>query len=195
MTYDIEQISISVDRKRKAFLQQAAVMLAVILCALAVIVTNFNNYATVTCIVIVIYIVFLFTKHCRKYDVKSLFSREIKGKNLKEHEYNTYGKATHIAARRVNMPHTYANKKAPPLRLNGTVYLELEDGNIKSISGLYKSHMDIYEYGDVLIKYRGTKFPIVVSREATKQPCPICGEINDSSSERCRICGLRIIKQ
>ena len=54
--------------------------------------------------------------------------------------------------------------------------------------------MDIYEDGDILVKYAGTRFPVIVSRDAKKQPCPICGEVNDESREECRVCGLGIVK-
>ena len=123
-----------------------------------------------------------------------LFTPEIKGRNIKEYEYAIHGNRQERIYRKGNMPHTFTNKKILPLRLNGTVYLKLDDGNIKSISGLYKSHMDIYEDGDILLKYAGTKFPIILSREVKKQPCPICGEVNDETRDVCRSCGLGIIK-
>lgn len=60
------------------------------------------------------------------------------------------------------------------------------------LRGLYKSHTDIYKDGDVLIKYAGTKYPIVASRDIDSQPCPICGEINRATDARCAHCGLSI---
>jgi hypothetical protein len=141
-------------------------------------------------------LILLLAATVKKYNARVLLSKEIRGKNIKEYEYGVHasGNAQGKIYRRVGIPLTHANRRASsPLRINGTVYLELENGNVTSISGLYKSHMDIYEDGDILVKYAGTRFPVVVSRDVYKQPCPICGEVNDKSRSECRTCGLSII--
>lgn len=194
MTYDTEKISISVKKRRIDFIKKAAALLSVLIASIIAIVINFNNYVSVICVLLILLSSALLAGYMRKFNVRLLFSKEICGKNKKEYEYRINGDKRNPIHSRGIVPHTYANRKSAPLRLNGTVYLELDDGSIKSISGLYKSHMDIYEEGDVLIKYAGTRFPIVLNRKVSIQPCPICGEVNDVSLDACRTCGLDIIK-
>ena len=129
-----------------------------------------------------------------KSEAKILLSRKITGKNIKEYEYGIQNDGQPPIFRWSNTPNTYANRKTHPRRLNGSVYLELDNGNVKEITGLYKSHIDIYEEGDILLKYAGTKYPVVLSRKIDIQPCPICGEVNDMSADACQSCGLGIIK-
>ena len=50
------------------------------------------------------------------------------------------------------------------------------------------------EGGRLVLQYAGTRFPIVVSRDVKRQPCPLCGEVNDKSLAECRGCGLGIVK-
>ncbi len=195
MLYDDEKIALLVAKKRRAFCKKLSIILFVIIASLVTVILNFNDYATVICLLIDIFLILTIPKLCKRYSVKILFSQEIKGRNVKEYEYGIHGDGQERIYRKGNMPHTFANKKILPLRLNGTVYLELDDGNITSISGLYKAHMDIYEDKDMLLKYAGTKFPIVIDREVKKQPCPICGEVNDYSQNECKSCKLSIVYQ
>ncbi len=195
MIYDAEEIAMRVDKKRKVFLKKIGIISFLIISALAVIILNLNDYATVLCVLAEIPLILSFARSFTKHGARTLFSREVSGKNLKEYEYNIYGYTQSRIYHRGIAPRTNVNRKNVPLRLNGTVYLELEDGNIVSLNGLYKSHMDIYEEGDILLKYAGTKFPIVINREVLRQPCPICGEVNDRSTDFCKACGLRIVKK
>ena len=195
MRYDDERISWIISDKRKAFKIRCGIILTLILTFLIVSVINISDYLTVLCSMLEFPLLFLLAMQIKKFDAKTLMSREVRGKNVKEYEYGIHGSSAERIYRRGNMPHTFTNKKILHPRINGTVYLELEDGNVTSISGLYKSHMEIYEDGDMLVKYAGTRFPIVVGRAVKKQPCPLCGEVNDSSRDACRVCGLAIIKK
>jgi hypothetical protein len=193
--YDDERISLIINDRRRSFKIRCGVILALMIVFLTVSIINVSDYLTVLCSMLEFPLLFLLAVEIKKFDAKTLMSGEIRGKNIKEYEYGIHGTSTDRIYRRGNMPHTFANKKILHPRINGTVYLELEDGNVTSISGLYKSHMEIYEDGDILVKYAGTRFPIVEGRAVKKQPCPICGEINDSSRDACRVCGLAIIKK
>ena len=195
MRYDDEKIKMLVNDKQKSFIQKAAFLTLLMLTALILCLVNFNDYVTVGCVLVLILLIFRVKKVIRSYNPKVLFCREITGKNRKEYEYAIQSDNRVRAFTKSNVPNTFANRKSAALRLNGTVYLELDDGSITSISGLYKSHMDIYEEGDTLIRYAGTKFPIVLDREVKKQPCPICGEVNDCSRDECGGCGLGIVRE
>ena len=194
MRYDEEKISWIVADKRRVFKIRFYIIAALMLGSLAVCIINISDYLSVLCAMIEFPLMLFLARLIKKHDARVLLSKEIRGKNIKEYEYAISGRPRTTVFRRANVAHTFANRASSPMRLNGTVYLELEDGNVTSISGLYKSHMDIYEDGDMLIKYAGTKFPIIVGREVKKQPCPICGEVNDSSRDACKACGLGIVK-
>lgn len=195
MRYDDEKISWIIAARRRAFKIRCIIISSAILSLLCVSVVNISDYLTVLCSILMLPLLFRLLRLIKKFDASTLMKGEIRGKNIKEYEYSISGSTGQARIyRRTAIPFSFANKKAPPLRLNGTVYLELEDGNVTSISGLYKSHMDIYEDGDILLKYAGTRFPIVVSRDVKKQPCPLCGEVNDKSLAECRGCGLGIVK-
>ena len=194
MRYDEEKISWIVSDKRKSFWHRAGFIISLMLISLVVCIINISDYLTVLFAFFEFPLMFLLARVIRKFNAKVLLGKRIEGKNIKEYEYAIHGERKDRIYRRGNMPHTFTNNKILPLRLNGTVYLELENGNITSISGLYKVHMDIYEDKDVLVRYAGTKFPIIVSRDVDRQPCPICGEVNDRSLDECRVCGLGILK-
>ena len=190
--YDLEKIHILVSEKRKrAIIRMAAVFAAmtvgIILCAI-----DFNDTATVIGGLMQPFGIILLLRIFKKYNGKILFGKEIRGINIKEHEYGIQGDGQARIYRRGNIPLSYANRKEPPRRINGNVYVRLDDGSIREISGVYKSHLDIYEDGDMLLKPAGTRFPVVLSRAAHRQPCPICGEVNDMSKNACRSCGLTI---
>lgn len=197
MLYDEEKISWIIADRRRAFKIRLSLIAGAMFCALVISIINFTDYLTVLCLMAEFPLMLMLAGLLKKYDAKVLMRGEVRGKNIKEYEYavnSGKGGAGRIY-RRVNTPMTYGNRRATaPTRINGTVYLELDDGNVTSISGLYKSHMEIYEDGDILVKYAGTKFPVVVNREVKKQPCPICGEVNDNSRDECRVCGLTMVK-
>ena len=195
MNYDAEKISWIVEAKRTAFWRRAACLLALMAAGLVIAIIGITDYLTVLCSLLEFPLMFLLFRLIRKYNADILLKGEIKGRNIKEYEYAVQTGTRTPIHRKLTVAQTFANRRASPLRLNGTVYLELEDGSITSISGLYKSHMDIYEDGDILLKYAGTKFPVVISRDVKKQPCPICGEVNDESRDECRTCGLSIIRK
>ena len=155
---------------------------------------DLNDSVTVLGIIAEFPLFFILVNVYKKSEAKALLKGELKGKNIKELEYGIQNDGQPPIYRRGNTPHNMSNRKVHPRRLNGTVYLELENGDIKEITNLHKSHMDIYEEGDILLKLAGTKYPVVISRQIDKQPCPICGEVNDMSNDSCHGCGLGIIK-
>lgn len=198
MRYDDEKISWIISDRRKAFKTRAIPTAVVMVCALAVSIINVTDYLTVLCLMIEFPLMLLLAHLFKKHDALTLMRGEVRGKNIKEYEQGISAArdGRNRIYRRVNMPLTYANRRTSAhTRISGTVYLELDDGNVTSISGLYKSHMQIYEDGDILVKYAGTRFPVVVSRDVKKQPCPLCGEVNDNSRDACRVCGLTIVKE
>ena len=193
--YDSKEIEKLVNAKRKNFYIKASVILCAMIISFMISLIGLNDTITVLGIVAEFPMFYFLVKTWNKSEAKVLLKGEIKGKNIKEIEYGIQNDGQPPIFRWSNTPNTYVNRKTPPRRLNGNVYLELDNGSVKEISGLYKSHIDIYEEGDILLKYAGTKYPVVLSRKIDIQPCPICGEINDMSESDCKVCGLKILKQ
>ncbi|MBQ7392294.1 MAG: hypothetical protein IJV73_06365 [Clostridia bacterium] len=201
--YDSKEIEKIVKQKRKMLITEFATITALMIVALVLLIVNINSTVTFICIVAELALLFAIYKI---FDVQSpsiWFSKEIRGVNIKEDEYvsrKTPGPG--LSWRQVGgpaspqpfAPNTGANRRRTPPNIRSRVYLQLEDEKIVTISTLYKSHTELFVEGDTLLKYAGTHFPIVISREMLKQPCTICGEVNDMSADACHNCGLGIIK-
>ncbi len=192
--YDLKEVEKIVNDKRKSFYIKASAILCIMIISLVLSLISINDTVTVLGIVAEFPLLYFLVKTWNKCEAKILLKGEVKGKNIREIEYGIQNDGYPPIFRWSNTPNTYANRKTHPRRLNGSVYLELDNGSIKEITGLYKLHIDIYEEGDILLKPAGTKYPVVISRKLDKQPCPICGEVNDMSADACHNCGLSIIK-
>jgi hypothetical protein len=127
-----------------------------------------------------------------------LFSKEITGINIKEHEFAIVNLRPTFSAR-IIMPRrntsSFANRSRrtkPPT--GAIVYLRVADDDVAYIDGLTNAQTDIYEIGDTLYKYPGTRYPIIIGRKTISQPCPLCGTANKESEPECITCGLPITK-
>ena len=212
MTYDLNDLNHIIKAKKKSFLVKLSALLISIFAFVSVALFA-QNQTLVLISGIGIFVALLLIERLFSRSVpKVLFSKEIIGENIKEDEYEIMkrgsykeGKLPHrqVGSRSVGTrsgaapiaPNTRANKKAfhKSMHFSGEVYLKQSNGNIALISGLYPSHLEIYEEGDILIKPAGARFPIVSSRTLNRQPCPLCGEINGDESTACACCGLKII--
>ena len=190
--YDLERVGMIVAERRRIFSIKAAFFAVLMLAALILAIYFAGSEIGFVSALIEFPLVLLAFHLYRKSGARVLLSKEVRGVNIKEHEYGIQHEPGVRLHRRVSAPSTGANRKPSPLRINGNVYLKLESGDIKELSGLYKSHIDIYEEGDTLLKLAGTRFPIVVSRDAKEQPCPLCGEVNKMTECECKRCKLRI---
>lgn len=196
MKYDLTELDDRVLRKRKRFIAYSTAVGVIAIACIILISLSLDRGVSFACGFVLLLLAIIEIVLIKAFSVPTLFSKAIEGRNIKEHEWGIQGDGQpRIFYRWGNMPHTFSNKKIPPRKLRGTVYLELDDGNIKQITGLYKSHMDIYVEGDRLLKPRGVRIPIVVGREVEEQPCPLCAEVNKRGDTRCRGCGLGIINE
>lgn len=205
MNYDLQDLNIKVQKRKKSFICGAAsLLLFSVICILLIAFSGSNEIILISGVALFV-IFLLFIKLFEKLNPKVLFSKEIKGENLKESEYEIMkrGSYTRNGMRHKQVgshgampyaPNTKANRKAfhKNMHFSGEVYLRSNVGNIHLLSGLYLSHLEIYEEGDILLKPRGCKFPIVTNRSLESQPCPLCGEVNGSGRKSCSGCGLKI---
>ena len=197
MTYDLAQLHSIIKKRRVGFLIRISVSLLLMAIACVLIFSDINDTLTFLMIVFEFIGVFYIYRIFVGYAHFVLFSREIRGENVLEDEYigvrkiNYFGRY-HEFGGKVRLFHTGTNRKSVNAdAIRTKVYLKEENGNVVCLSDLYKSSTDVYEIGDTLVKYAGTKFPVVVSRAVEKQPCPICGEINFLGAEECLACGLK----
>ena len=129
-----------------------------------------------------------------------LFCREMRGVDIAENEYvamrysgvgrySRWAGSTVIPRRGESSGSNYR-----PRGLKGTVYLRLDNGDVDRVTDLPVAYTDFYEEGDSILRYSGTKYPIVIGREVDRQPCPICGRFNTPDLYACRSCDLPIEK-
>ncbi len=212
MTYDLNDLRLIVQKKRSSFLTSLFTLIFLaILCVLLITFVDVGEVIILSGAALFVIFLLLF-KLFDSYNPKILFSKEIRGENVKESEYEIMKRgsasAKGIRYRQVGStsigtrsgaapiaPNTRANRKAfhKNMHFNGEVYIKSENGDINLLTGLYGSHLEIYEEGDILLKPEGCKFLIITSRDTDRQPCPVCGEVNGEESERCFGCGLKIL--
>ena len=186
MKYDIDDIALRVEARKNRF--KATIAASTLLIVASVLIAAFYPETTVVflCAVAILGAVIYLWRYLKNNNPMIVFSKGFRGTNIKEHEYVTAG--TRLT-RYGGISYRYI-----PSRHKGDVYIRRDDGEIIVVSHLPKKHLDIYEIGDDLVCYPGTRYPNVDSRETKEQPCPICGYVNSDRFEKCEKCGLKITK-
>lgn len=198
MTYSETDIKRRVKGQRRDFLIKILLSALITLIALATIIILPETTVIFVCAAIILFSIIYIFKTLRRYQPKILFSREIKGVNIKEHEFAVTNMRPTFSARLI-MPKANTKSftggrirtKSPT---SAIVYLRLPDGDVTYIDNLTNAQTDIYEIGDTLYKHAGTRFPIILGRKLDSQPCPLCGTANKSIEDSCITCGLKICK-
>ena len=198
--YDLEKLSWIIDARRKKFKLWLALFVAMLIAGVVLFIVGEGDIALYGIIVAVVALV-LFVDLWRRYSPPVLFYREIRGVNIKEHEYVESARGGYTVRRGIAVRggKTYSNSgnaksKRPHVRA-AYVYVRLENGDVVILDGLNSNHTDIYEIGDEILRPAGARYPIVLSRKIEKQPCPLCGRINSMDDEGCASCGLSILKK
>ena len=194
MNYDIAELSGRVRERREKFVR-AVTLLSLTIVASTVIAILFPETTILfVCITLAVVLFAVLISTVRKFQPSVLFSKEISGINIKEHEYVTIAQSHMRSSRYLGFYAGRYNQTGSAKGVRALVYLKLSDGDVAVIDGLSKVHTDIYEDGDELLLPSGAKYPIVMNRTMKKQPCPICGTVNCDTDVRCRSCGLGIVK-
>ena len=200
MKYSEEEIFRRIAERKKAFLIRAISLLIVILvCAVTIVIFPEVTVIFISVMLIILAIVYLI-KTVRSYSPFILFSKEKKGINVHEHEYTIGAQSSagwgtkRLVPKLNNTSEFMGGTNRIKTTVGATVYLRLPNGKVIFIDRLYNAQTDIYEIGDTLYKYPGTRFPIVLDKELEAMPCPLCGTANKNTEPRCITCGLKIDK-
>ena len=189
MRYDREELQRRVQDKREAFIKTTVIILLFMLAAVALLLVYKDTTVTFICAVSIILSVVLIAYSVKKNAPLILFSKDIRGINVKEHEYTTVGRT-----RSSRWLGRYTVGKVTKSNIHSIVYLRLDDGDVIAVDGHMQVHTDIYEIGDELTRYAGCRYLVVTSRDAEKNPCPLCGTVNRKGADACSGCGLGIMK-
>lgn len=196
MTYDEKEIEKRIKARRRAFLIRASIGATIFAVGVIFLFLNERKFI-VSGGLLMLLALLIFYKTVNKYLPKWLFSKEIRGKNIKEYEYVTVAASRTRGYRSASLAKTArsANKAKRGPTVHAYVYLEVAEGKIKVLDGITSEHTALYQIGDELLRYSGTRYPIVVSREVKSQPCPLCGAVNSITASRCKRCSLRILSE
>ena len=195
MTYNKDDITKYVKKRRRDFIFKIVCSLLFVLISSLFIALFPEMTVIFVCVAIIIISVFYAIKTLKRYQPVLLFSEELQGENVKEHEFVVTNRRLSFGGRRSFSrfkPVAYSSQRSrtkPPT--SAIVYLKLPCGDVTYLDGLSGAQTDIYEIGDTLYKYPGTRYPIILNREVKAQPCPICGTANKASEEKCITCGLK----
>ena len=202
MTYNEADIAKRIKSRRRDFLIKIIISIFLILVSALTIVFLPEMTVIFISVAVIILSAIYIIKTLKIYRPFTLFSGEVRGENIKEHEFVVTDRRLTFGARILASRPTAGVRRLKTSTFTGgrtrtkpptsaIVYLRLENGDVTYIDGLFGAQTDIYEIGDTLYKYPGTRFPIIVNREVKAQPCPLCGTANKVTEERCITCGLR----
>lgn len=194
--YDEIDLCQKLSKKRKKFITSFLLSMSLLFVGIALFVLSKNKTLSFFGIVAIILSLLLMFGLWNRFSPTVLFSRAVKGRNIKEHIYEVYvrrgiGLSPRQAGTRYG-GHPISHIRMAKGHLRSAVYLRLENGNIFEIRGLRVEHVELYKDGDELYKYAGTKYPIIIGRTTERQPCPLCGAINTENIGACINCGLKI---
>lgn len=184
--WDEKMIRARISAKRKKLLAKLVSYLAVIMAAVVILILLRDVTAVFVATLAIIISIYMLLKSLSKHNPLVLFSRELRGINIKEHEFVMNSRTPY--SRYFGFYKTKDAWRANAV--HSAVYVRLKNGNVVRIDGIFKTHTDIYEDGDELVRYAGCRYPVVVGRFCDRVICPICGTINSSFAERCISCKL-----
>ena len=198
--YDLEKLSWIIADRRKRFKLWLTLYVCVFIVG-AVLFFFENKNVMFSGIILAVISIFLTVRLLRRYSPTVLFSREIRGVNIKEHEYVQSARGGYSVKRgfamrtvRTHSNSGHAKSRRPHVRA-AYIYVREENGDVVILDGLTSRQTDIYEIGDEVLRPSGARYPIVISREPERQPCPLCGRRNGMDEACCPSCGLDVLKK
>lgn len=194
--FDEKELALRIAKKRRSFLIEFIIDILVLIGGAVFLVLDINNSLFFRGIIIIVFALLFLWRILDKYAPLVLFSREIKGKNIKENIYEVYvRRGVALAPKQAGMGYggrPLSHTRMAKASLRSAVYLKLDNGDVKEIRNMRVEHIELYEDGDTLFKPAGAKFPMIAGRETERQVCPLCGTINAVKDGACLTCGLQM---
>ena len=185
--YDERDLKLKISKKRQRFVIYLIIALGVLSAGILLMALRLGDTAFFLGIILIITSFVFISNLCAKSSPRVLFSKKVIGKNIKEDIYEVYvRRGVALRPRQVGMPYggtPLSHTKMAKASLRSSVYLKLDNGDVKEIRGMRVEHVELYEDGDVLIKFAGTKYPVIVGRKSERQVCPLCGAGKDEFSK------------
>lgn len=201
--YDERDIRLRVSKRRQRFIIYLFIAVFIFASGIVLLALDLSDTFFFLGIIISLASLVYITKLFASFSPRTIFSSAIKGKNVKEDAYIIHVRSGAGGVGSVGIRSSQVGSHSPTTvqnhtrtarsRVKASVYLMLDDGNVKEIRGLGKEHIELYADGDMLYKPCGTKYPVILNRYTERQPCPICGAINLTKDEECISCGLKIL--
>ena len=200
MIYNERELSERTKSRKKNFFIRLMISLFLILTDIVILLIFPEKTVVFFCVLFIIALAVFVIKTLLRYDIGILFSSEIQGINIKEHEFLVTDRRVfrmgtnnpHLSRKRLKTSEFVGGKRRTKPPTSAIVYLRLSDGSVTFIDGLSNAQTDVYEIGDNLYKYPGTRYPIILKREVSAQPCPLCGTANKRGEKECITCNLKI---
>ena len=139
MHYDMEEFRARITLKRNAFVRDLTILLLLVLCAVAVLIIYPETTVTFICAILIIVLVALLIYTVKKYKPVLLYAKDLKGINIKEHEYTLSGRQRNS---RWFGRYTLGSGRISKSNIHSIIYLRLEDGDVIAIDGHMQVHTD-----------------------------------------------------
>ncbi len=189
MRYDLEELTKRVAEKRERFTKTVVLLALFLIAAIIVLIVYPETTVTFICVISIIALAVSILVTLKKYELPILFGKGVSGINAKEHEYAVSGR---VRTSRWFGRYTLGSGRINKSNIHSIIYLRLDDGDVIAVDGHMKAHTDVYEIGDRLVRYEGAKYLVIDAAGVKKNPCPICGTVNDGARIKCDGCGLGI---
>ncbi|MBQ8372136.1 MAG: hypothetical protein IJX38_04260 [Clostridia bacterium] len=177
LKYDIGEIKRRVGAKRIAFILFLVLGAALIAAATVVTVNLYENGGWLL-LGILLYVAgfTVIGLPYKMYKPMVLKSREYYATVTKKHLFNG----------------TFTDSTGKQGSKYGVLILTEDNGKNHAMRHLTTSQIEIYEEGDRVFHVGGTRFPIIIGRDISAQPCPLCGGENKQGEKKCSQCKLDI---
>ena len=188
-----ERYSARAVQRKTDFIITAVIYAVMIVASItAIILLRANTVGVVICAVCLACIIYKLIKTLKKLPpLKVLFAKELEGEIIDIHVVDVPvvrvmgGRPKRVPIARNTRGASWDGGRR---QLKGELYIKTDGGEVKFITDLTKEATDVYCEGDRVLRIAGTKYPLILNREALKYPCPICGTVHSKSEINCPHC-------
>ena len=72
------------------------------------------------------------------------------------------------------------------------LFVQTSEDNVKCLvfEDVSQKHCEYYKLGEEVLRVPGARFPVVLNQQEGEMICPVCGEFNNHSQNKCKKCGI-----